>query len=157
MQRIEYVRHRLDRWAEWLAREIDGGRGGCISTIYTGRTVVQTSADAITVETGDPDAVQIQGLVVRLGQVDPDLQLAVFITHAPSSCRLRGQQGGGHRSLRANARRLGCSHTALGQRLARADLMLDGWLREGAAQTRERAPMAHVGTVRRLPAGAVAR
>ena len=135
---------RLDEWGEWLARQIDrAGAGSLVSSIYSGRPVVQTSAQAGQEARAVSEAALTNRLVVDLGRVDSALQLAVFATHAPRACRIgdgaRLIEGGRGLSVRQNARRLGCSHTALAARLARADLMLLGWLRDHAANQHRQA------------------
>ena len=126
-QRIAHIEARLDRWGEWLVRSADGGGGlGYVSSIYSGRTRVQTSDQAVAVLPGDPEAAQTDTLVVWLGSFDRALQAAVKMVHYQ----------GRHRSLRENARRLGCSHTALRERLARADLAIDRHLQDKAERKR---------------------
>lgn len=118
------IAERLDAWGEAKLRERDGGRARCqVSSIYAGRERVQCADSSPSVALGDPEIALTDALVVRLATVDRALHAAVRTVHLD----------GRHRSLRANARNLSCSHTALAARLARADLMLLGWLREHAA------------------------
>ena len=119
--RNPYIVDRLDAWAERKAREADGGVGAVsISSIYSGRERVACAAHPGTNTLGDPEAEEMDALVVRLYQVDPKLGRAVIQVH------LHGRRW----TLAFNARRLQVSPACLRLRLARADLFLDAWLRE---------------------------
>ena len=120
-RRIDYISQRLDEWAERKARELDGGRARVpLSSIYSRRERVACAANPGDFTLGDPQGQEMDELVVRLSSVDPNLYWAVVQVH------LHGRRW----SVPVNARKLHISATCLRDRLARADLFLDTWLRE---------------------------
>lgn len=126
MKRIDYIVGRLDGWAEWMARRTDGGATRCsvISSIYSGVERVDNAlawrAPGGAAGEADMAAVEIDRLLIRLGQIDPAAQQALVLVH------WRGRRD----SMAYNARRIGIGRNALFERCCRGDCLLDRWLRE---------------------------
>jgi hypothetical protein len=121
VQKIQYIEHRLLDWGEWVLRQRDGGAmNSVVSSIYLGRTVVQTSHDA----RGDAwlagEQVETDRAVVHLGTIDPVLQGAVFEVY----------RDGRRYSMAINARRMRITRNCLHERICRAQLFIDHWLRD---------------------------
>lgn len=129
MRRVEYVCRRLDAWADWQARQADGGRrgGSVVSSIYLGRERVacanQGDRSYLMGLAHDIEAAQIDALLVRLGQVDSAAQQALILVH------WRGRRD----SMAFNARRIGITRQALHERCCRGDALLDRWIAQEQA------------------------
>lgn len=121
MQKIEYIERRLLDWGEWAMRQKDGHAGDrIISSIYDGKPIVQTCGDARSLAWLAGEQVETDRAVVRLGTVDQVMQYAVFEVY----------RDGRRYSMTINARRMRISRQCLHERICRAQLMIDGWLRE---------------------------
>ena len=121
MQKIEYVERGLLEWGEWVIRQIDcGGVGNVVSSIYSGRPIVQTSGDAQASVHELSEWARWDAMVVRLASVDPLLFQAVREVYVD----------GRRWSMTINARRMRISRNALHERVCRAQLMIDTWLRD---------------------------
>ena len=127
MQKIEYIERRLLDWGDWVIRQRDGGTlDRIVSSIYLGRTVVQTSHDARSEAWIAGEQVQTDRAIVHLGTVDPILQAAVLEVY----------RDGRRYSMEINARRLHITRNCLHARICRSHLFIDHWLRDRPANQR---------------------
>lgn len=128
MQRIEHVVRRLDEWAEWMARKLDGGATRCsvISSAYTGMGRIDRPYGSRlpygAAGNDNSDAALTDQLLIRLGEIDHAAQQALILVH------WRGRRD----SMAYNARKLGVSRNCLHERCCRGDACIDRWLREAS-------------------------
>lgn len=125
MARIEYIRHRLDNWARWKARESGGGLGYASQAAFLNERVDRYREVAIPVD--DVEAGITDQGVQALKHADPDLHKTLHLYYL-------GRDAG---SARRIGLQLGRDPSTIHAQLERCDRWISQWLRERQARQDE--------------------
>ena len=123
--RIEYMRHRLDNWARWKARETGGGLGYASQSAFLNERVDRYREVSIPVD--DVEAGVTDMAIQALKAADPDLHKTLhlyYLSRDAGSAKRIGQQ-------------LGRDPSTIHAHLERSDRWLSAWLRERQARLDE--------------------
>ena len=125
MARIEYIRHRLERWARWCAQQDSGGLGYPSQTAFARLGAASGGYRESVIPINAIEAQETDQAVQALRPSQPHLHLVLVYTYAQGLPR------------HLVAKKMGRAESTVSQNLADADHAVDRWLQDKAA-TRER-------------------
>jgi len=122
MARIEYIKHRLENWALWKARERSGGLGWATTSVLLAERVDRSREIDIYTTIDDNDAMLTNSAVESLRPARQQLYDRLYLIYIDGV------------GVREAARRQGCAESTIKASLDQADHALATWFAMKAEQ-----------------------